>query len=59
MLGCQPCGPFGPLDGGQMEPLRLLDKGQKGFFWALGSGPELPQRLYNVKPKHTNFYTFY
>ena len=32
MLGCHPGGPFGPLDGGQMELLRLLDKGQKGFL---------------------------
>ena len=35
MLGCGPDGPLGPLDGGQMGLLRLLDKGQQGIlsFW--------------------------
>ena len=35
MLGCGPDGPLGPLDGGQMGLLRLLDNGQKGIlsFW--------------------------
>ena len=32
MLGCGPDGPLGPLNGGQMELLKLLDKGQKGFL---------------------------
>ena len=32
MLGGGPDGPLGPLNGGQMELLKLLDKGQKGFL---------------------------
>ena len=50
MLGCQPGGPFGPLDGGQLEPLRLLDKGQKGFL-GLGVRARIPTEPLQCKTK--------